>query len=182
MEPNSLPSEAVALLAEQASEMDSRDLQLFEWAPTSDTSTSLIWVKPWTTSSKKTKSCLGQLQDAQHSTHVGDPTPIRQKPYRIPYSRRGVVEQVIQKTLEGGVIKRSNSPWASPIVIVGWWHVDYRNWIRSQSLMHTQCQESRRYLRALAQPKLYPPLTLPRDTGRSHWHKSLRKRQPLCFE
>ena len=48
-----------------------------------------------------------------------DETPIRQKPYCVPYARREVVKREIQKMLDADVIRPSTSPWASPTVIVG---------------------------------------------------------------
>ncbi len=64
------------------------------------------------------KPTPGRTAVVEHSIHVEDAIPIRQKPYRIPYSRRKVVEKEIQKMLDAGVVRRSNSPWASPIVLV----------------------------------------------------------------
>lgn len=64
------------------------------------------------------KPTPGRTAVVEHSIHVEDAIPIRQKPYRIPYSRRKVVEKDIQKMLDAGVVRRSNSPWASPIVLV----------------------------------------------------------------
>ena len=59
----------------------------------------------------------GRTGVAQHSVHVDTP-PIRQQPYRIPYSRREVVRKELDEMLKAGVIKPSKSPWASPIVLV----------------------------------------------------------------
>ena len=54
----------------------------------------------------------------QHEIHVGDTAPIRQRPYRIPYSRREAVKKELDEMLTSGVIRPSTSPWASPIVLV----------------------------------------------------------------
>ena len=48
----------------------------------------------------------------------GDHPPIKQNPYSLPYSQRQLVKEHVQKMLEAGVIEPSQSPWASPIVIV----------------------------------------------------------------
>ena len=51
-------------------------------------------------------------------TQVITPPPICQKPYTLPLKHYSWVQQEI-KTLEHmGVIKKSTSPWASPIVVV----------------------------------------------------------------
>ena len=44
--------------------------------------------------------------------------PIKQNAYRIPLTQRVVVEQHIKDMLDQGVIRPSQSPWASPIVLV----------------------------------------------------------------
>lgn len=45
--------------------------------------------------------------------------PIRQKPYRLPYTKKRYVKEQIKSMLEAKVIRPSHSPWASPIVLVG---------------------------------------------------------------
>ena len=60
----------------------------------------------------------GRTTLTEHEIHVGDSAPIRQKPYRIPYSRREVVKRELGEMMEAGVIRPSTSPWASPIVLV----------------------------------------------------------------
>ena len=49
---------------------------------------------------------------------TGDHSPIRQRAYRIPLTRRQVVEEEVNKMLEKGVIRPSQSPWASPVTLV----------------------------------------------------------------
>ena len=60
----------------------------------------------------------GRTTIVQHSIHVGDAAPIRQRPYRIPYSRREMVKRELDEMLASGVIQPSMSPWALPIVLV----------------------------------------------------------------
>ncbi len=45
-------------------------------------------------------------------------TIVRQRPYRVPEAHRWAIEEEIQQMLKLGVIKLSNSPWSSPIVMV----------------------------------------------------------------
>ena len=44
--------------------------------------------------------------------------PVRCKPYPIPYARRQLVRDEIDKMLKLGIIERSDSPYAAPIVMV----------------------------------------------------------------
>ena len=60
----------------------------------------------------------GRTTVTEHEIHVGDATPIRQKPYRVPYSQRDVVKRELEEMMATGVIRPSTSPWASPIVLV----------------------------------------------------------------
>ena len=61
---------------------------------------------------------LGRTQAFEHSIEVGEATPIRQAPYRIPLSQRQMVKDELDKMIEMGVIRPSTSPWALPVVIV----------------------------------------------------------------
>ena len=49
---------------------------------------------------------------------TGQNPPVKQRPYKTPFSQRPLVEKHIEDMLQTGVISPSNSPWASPIVIV----------------------------------------------------------------
>ena len=60
----------------------------------------------------------GRTSVSEHHIHVAEPTPIHQKLYCLPYSRREVVEEEVQKMVEAKVIHPSCSPWASPIMRV----------------------------------------------------------------
>ena len=44
--------------------------------------------------------------------------PVRCRPYAVPYSRREALNSEINKMLEMGIIERSNSPYAAPVVMV----------------------------------------------------------------
>ena len=44
--------------------------------------------------------------------------PVYQKPYRIPLNKRALIDQELDRLLSEGIIRPSNSPWASPIAIV----------------------------------------------------------------
>ena len=44
--------------------------------------------------------------------------PIRLPPYRLPHAYRNLVKQELKQMEEEGIIERSNSEWAFPIVLV----------------------------------------------------------------
>ena len=49
---------------------------------------------------------------------TGDMPPICQKPYNLPLKHREWVQKELETLEKAGVIVRSISPWASPIVVV----------------------------------------------------------------
>lgn len=61
---------------------------------------------------------LGQADRVKHRIKTGPSAPIRQPPRRQPFGKREIERQEIEKMLGKGVIEPSNSPWASPIVLV----------------------------------------------------------------
>lgn len=44
--------------------------------------------------------------------------PIKQRPYRVAHSEKEFVSQYISEGLKNGIIRKSNSPWSSPILLV----------------------------------------------------------------
>ena len=54
----------------------------------------------------------------QHQITLTDSTPIRSKPYPLPYAIRENVKTEIEEMLDLGIIRASALPYASPIVIV----------------------------------------------------------------
>ena len=61
---------------------------------------------------------LGCTDAAQHQIYTGDSRPIRQPPRRIPAVQREDVNRLLKNMQERDIIQPSNSPWASPIVMV----------------------------------------------------------------
>ena len=55
---------------------------------------------------------------AVHKIDTGDAQPIRTAPYRIPQKLEEAVNDEIEKMLEMEVIRPSQSPWSSGVVIV----------------------------------------------------------------
>ena len=54
----------------------------------------------------------------KHHVNVTCSDPVRSKPYPIPYRLREMLKNDIRDMLRMGVIRRSTSPYASPVVIV----------------------------------------------------------------
>ena len=66
----------------------------------------------------KSSSDLGLTTQVEHKIEAGSATPVKQLPRRLPNSLRSVVEEQVEEMLENNIIKPSNSPWSSPIVLV----------------------------------------------------------------
>ncbi|MCP4651911.1 MAG: RNA-directed DNA polymerase [Candidatus Omnitrophica bacterium] len=61
---------------------------------------------------------LGRSTIVEHSVNVEGAKPIKQRPYRIPFSQRAVVQKLVDNMEKTGVIEKSCSPWQSPILVV----------------------------------------------------------------
>lgn len=61
---------------------------------------------------------LGSTDWVKHTIRTGDHPPIQQPPRCIPFALREKVENMVGEMLEQGVIQPSQSPWASPVVLV----------------------------------------------------------------
>jgi len=54
----------------------------------------------------------------QHHINLTSNEPVRSKPYPVPYSMRESLKNDTDDTMKMGVIRESNSPYASPVVVV----------------------------------------------------------------
>ena len=54
----------------------------------------------------------------EHKIELIDNNSVRSRPYPLPYAMRENLKKEIQDMLSLGIIRESNSPFASPIVIV----------------------------------------------------------------
>ena len=61
---------------------------------------------------------IGHTQLVTMDINTGDSPPVCQKPYTLPLKHYNWVQQEIETLECAGVIRKSISPWASPIVIV----------------------------------------------------------------
>ena len=61
---------------------------------------------------------LGYTNLIEHTIDVGDHKPIKQAPRRVPVAFASEEEKVIKQLEQQGIIRKSTSPWASPICLV----------------------------------------------------------------
>ena len=66
----------------------------------------------------ESKLDLGRTDVVTHGIDVSNAEPFRQRPRRLPFAQRENAASQIDSMLKQDVIERSNSPWASPIVLV----------------------------------------------------------------
>ena len=60
---------------------------------------------------------LGRTSVTEHSIDTGENCPIKQRPYRTPVHLQGEVNKQVNDMLKRGLIRPSDSPWSSPIVL-----------------------------------------------------------------
>lgn len=61
---------------------------------------------------------LGRTGLVQHRIDTGDHPPVRQRPYHVSNTQRGIIEEHMDDMLNKGIIQPSTSLWASPIIHV----------------------------------------------------------------
>ena len=66
----------------------------------------------------KNSSDIGKTMLVEMETDTGNHPPIASKPYTLPLKHYDWVQKEIETLEKAGIIERSISPWASPIVIV----------------------------------------------------------------
>ena len=66
----------------------------------------------------KCEGDLGYFDKAKFVIDTGNSKPIKQRAYRIPYAKREQIDKMVNDMLKSNVIRKSSSPWASPIVLV----------------------------------------------------------------
>ena len=66
----------------------------------------------------KDKNDFGFYEKTKFHIDTGNEKPIKQRAYRLPYAQQENVDKLIEDMFQNKIISKSNSPWASPIVIV----------------------------------------------------------------
>lgn len=61
---------------------------------------------------------LGRTSTVVHHIDTGTHAPLRQRPYRVSASERGIINEHVEDMLQRDVIRPSQSPWSSPVVLV----------------------------------------------------------------
>ena len=61
---------------------------------------------------------LGRTSLVKHTIYTGDCRPVKRPPRRFPEKQRQIVEEEVEKMLDQGIIRESDSPWASQVVLV----------------------------------------------------------------
>ncbi len=61
---------------------------------------------------------LGCTEEIEHEIRLTDETPFRQPHRRVPQGQLEEFRMAVQDLLQSGVIRESNSPFASPVVLV----------------------------------------------------------------
>jgi hypothetical protein len=54
----------------------------------------------------------------EHQIPIGNTQPIRWLTYRTPYALREEMQRQVQKMPDWDIIRKSNSPWSAPAIIV----------------------------------------------------------------
>ena len=61
---------------------------------------------------------LGHTNTVKMVIDTGNHPPIKKRSYRMPINKRKVVDKGLKEMLDAGIIERSRSPWAFPLVVV----------------------------------------------------------------
>lgn len=61
---------------------------------------------------------FGRTDVTTHPIDTKDEKPIKQHAYKTDFKKQEVIQKEINKMLEAGVIRRSTSPWTSPVVLI----------------------------------------------------------------
>ena len=61
---------------------------------------------------------IGMTNEVQHHINTGSAMPIRQRPRRTAPWKHAEINRKVDHLLLEGKVQKSNSPWATPVVLV----------------------------------------------------------------
>jgi len=61
---------------------------------------------------------LGRTNIVEHRINTGDQKPVSKKPYRANEKKEKMIKEELDKMIKDGVVRESESPWSSPVVII----------------------------------------------------------------
>ncbi|CAG9134612.1 unnamed protein product [Plutella xylostella] len=85
---------------------------------------------------------LGFTSITQMTLHLNDNTPVTYRPYRLPFSERAKVREMVGNLLDNGIIQESQSAYASPIVLVRKKNNEYRMCVDYRALNRKTVKDS----------------------------------------
>jgi hypothetical protein len=123
LEPTNMPGEEACAFPEDDALADNTHLSLAGLVDASSLSTEQYKVTVSLLEDNKDVFCfhpeqLGTCTLGHHVIDTGDAVPIKQAYYRMPYQKQEQLKAHVQQWLELGIIRPSNSPWASPMHLV----------------------------------------------------------------
>ena len=127
----------------------------------------------------------GETDMVQMNIDTMDAVPRRQAPRRMPFAVRSEIDKQVQKMANAGVIQKSHSPWASPVVPVRKCNGNYRFCVDYRKLNEVTKRDKfplpriDDLLDQLPNSNISPLWILLLCTGRSRWHPIPSPRQPL---
>jgi hypothetical protein len=65
---------------------------------------------------------------------LNDDVPVTYRPYRLAYSERTMVRDIVQDFLDNGIVRESESPYSSPVPLVKKKSGEYRMCVDYRSL------------------------------------------------
>lgn len=119
----------------------------------------------------------GKTTVVEHDIKLTTSQPIRSRPYRLPYASRKHVQEEVDSMLKMGVIEPSESPYASPIVLVDKkdgskrFCVDFRALNRTTIFDAEPLPDPEEIFASLSQKKYFSKF----DLSKGYWQVPVRK-------
>ncbi|UYV79808.1 K02A2.6-like [Cordylochernes scorpioides] len=66
----------------------------------------------------KNNEPVKQTSVTKHKIETGNHQPIKHRPYRVSPTERQAIQTEVDKMLDAGIIRHSESPWSSPVILV----------------------------------------------------------------